>query len=191
MCVTVNTFVYVILGAIVKPIHRDNSRYSIKDSTQRWDFHIIALHSKVKSERSHYIAWKVTVPLTHLPLDKMVAISQATFANAFSRMKSFVFQLIFHWNVFLRMQINNVPALVQIMVWRCIGDNPLSEPMLTQFMTQFICGTKWKWVKLAKINCHWYMTLDMVLYEVYVIFTVWDPYSYILRDSVKPRDDKI
>ena len=30
-------------------------------------------------------------------------------------------------------QINNIPALVQIMAWRWPGDKPLSEPMLTQF----------------------------------------------------------
>ena len=29
--------------------------------------------------------------------------------------------------------INNIPALVQIMAWRRIGDKPLSEPMLTRF----------------------------------------------------------
>ena len=29
--------------------------------------------------------------------------------------------------------INNIPALVQIMAWRRPGDEPLSEPMLTQF----------------------------------------------------------
>ena len=29
--------------------------------------------------------------------------------------------------------IDNSPALVLIMAWRRIGDNPLSEPMLTRF----------------------------------------------------------
>ena len=29
--------------------------------------------------------------------------------------------------------IDNIPALVQIMAWRRIGDKPLSEPMLTRF----------------------------------------------------------
>ena len=40
------------------------------------------------------------VPLTHLPLDKMAAISQTIFSGAFSWMKSFVFWLKFHWNLF-------------------------------------------------------------------------------------------
>ena len=34
--------------------------------------------------------------------------------------------------------INNIPALVQIMAWRRIGDKPLSEPMLTQFTDAFM-----------------------------------------------------
>ena len=43
--------------------------------------------------------------LTHLPLDKMAAISQTTSSDAFSRMKSVVFWLKFHWSLFLRVQL--------------------------------------------------------------------------------------
>ena len=32
-------------------------------------------------------------------------------------------------------QINNIPSLFKIMAWRRIGDKPLSELMLTRFMT--------------------------------------------------------
>ena len=42
--------------------------------------------------------------LTHLPVDKVAAISQTIFSDAFSWMKSFVFWLNFHWNLFLRVQ---------------------------------------------------------------------------------------
>ena len=38
---------------------------------------------------------------THLPLDKMVTVSQKIFSNAFSWMNSFVFWLKFHWSSFL------------------------------------------------------------------------------------------
>ena len=31
--------------------------------------------------------------------------------------------------------INNLPALVQIMVWRCPGDKPLAEPMMVSLPT--------------------------------------------------------
>ena len=43
--------------------------------------------------------------LTHLPLDKMAAISQRIFSDAFLWMKSFVFWLKFHWSFFLRVQL--------------------------------------------------------------------------------------
>ena len=43
--------------------------------------------------------------LTHLPHDKMAAISQMMFSDAFSWMKSFVFCLKFHWSLFLRVQV--------------------------------------------------------------------------------------
>ena len=37
-----------------------------------------------------------------------------------------------------RSPIDNKPALVQIMAWRCVGDKPLSEPMLTQFTDAYM-----------------------------------------------------
>ena len=52
--------------------------------------------------------------------------------------------------------INNIPALVQIMAWRCPGDMPLSEPMMVNLPTQ-ICITRPQWVNLrtgSKIHKH-------------------------------------
>ena len=43
--------------------------------------------------------------LTHLTLDKMDAIPQIIFSDAFSWMKRFVFWLKFHWSLFLRVQL--------------------------------------------------------------------------------------
>ena len=43
--------------------------------------------------------------LTHLHLDKMVAISQTIFSDAFFWLKSFVFWLKFHWSLFPRVQL--------------------------------------------------------------------------------------
>ena len=42
-------------------------------------------------------------------------------------------------------QINNIPALVQIMVWRRPGDKPLSEPMMVSLLTN-TCVTRPQWV---------------------------------------------
>ena len=43
--------------------------------------------------------------LTHLPLDKMAAISGTIFSDAFSWMNSFAFWLKFHWSLFLSVQL--------------------------------------------------------------------------------------
>ena len=49
--------------------------------------------------------------LTHLPLDKMAAVSQTIFSDAWSWMKSFVFWLKFHWSLFLRVQLVKPPSI--------------------------------------------------------------------------------
>ena len=41
--------------------------------------------------------------------------------------------------------INNIPSLVQIMVWRCPGAKPLSEPMMVSLLTH-ICVIRPQWV---------------------------------------------
>ena len=46
-----------------------------------------------------------------------------------------------------KVRINNIPALVQIMTWRRIGDKPLSEPMMVNLLTH-ICVTRLQWVNL-------------------------------------------
>ena len=53
--------------------------------------------------------------------------------------------------------INNIPALVQIMAWRRLGDKPLSEPMVVKLPTH-ICVTRPQWVKPTQmfICCLWY-----------------------------------
>ena len=58
------------------------------------------------------------------------AISQTTFANAFSCMKSFIFTFKFYLSLFLR---DNNPALMLIMARRRIHEKPLSQTMLTRF----------------------------------------------------------
>ena len=43
--------------------------------------------------------------LTHWGRDQMDAISQTTFSRAFSSLKMAVFELNFHWNMFVRVQL--------------------------------------------------------------------------------------
>ena len=42
--------------------------------------------------------------------------------------------------------INNIPAMVQIMVWRCPGNKLLSEPMVVNLLTH-ICIVRPQWVR--------------------------------------------
>ena len=84
-------------------------------------------------------------PLTHWGQHKMAAIFQTTFSNAFSWMKMYELWLRFHW-FFSRGWINNIPALVQIMAWRRLGDKPLSEPMMVG-LPMHICVTRPQGVK--------------------------------------------
>ena len=77
--------------------------------------------------------------LTHLPLDKMAAISQPTFSNAFS-FKKISLKLIPNG------LISNILTLVQITACHLVGAKLLSEPMLTWFT-----DAKGRWVKL-KVN---------------------------------------
>ena len=50
-----------------------------------------------------------------------------------------------------KVQINNIPALVQIMDWRRVGDKPLSEPMMISLPTH-ICVTQPQWVNVTRTH---------------------------------------
>ena len=74
------------------------------------------------------------IHLTHWGWDKMAAISQTTFWNAFSLMKILVFRIKFDWSLFLRVQ------LTIIQYWCRTGVKLLSEPMMARLVTH-ICVT--------------------------------------------------
>ena len=44
-----------------------------------------------------------------------------------------------------KVQISNIPALVQIMAWCRLGDKPLSEPTMVKLLTR-ICVTRPQWI---------------------------------------------
>ena len=52
-----------------------------------------------------------------------------------------------------KVRINNIPALVQIMAWRRLGDKPLSEPMMVSLLTH-ICVTRPQWVNHDVTHIH-------------------------------------
>ena len=80
--------------------------------------------------------------LTHLTLDKMAAILQTIFSDAFSWMKSFVFWLKFLWCLFLMIQ------LTIIQYW-LLGAEQATSHYLNQGWPSSrtdICGTQERWV---------------------------------------------
>ena len=76
--------------------------------------------------------------LTHWGRDKMAVIFQTTFSKLFSWIKMYLFRLNLS-------EINNIPALVQIMAWCRPGDKPLSKPMLFSLLKD-MCVTWPQWV---------------------------------------------
>ena len=83
-------------------------------------------------ENSCHLALKFS--LTHRGRDKMAAISQTMFLDAFLWMKPFVYWLNFTFVP--KGPIDNVPALVNIMAWRQPGNKPLSQPMVVRLLMQ-------------------------------------------------------
>ena len=71
--------------------------------------------------------------LTYWGRDKMAAVFQTTFSNAFFFNENVQISIKISLKFVPKGHIHNIPALVQIMAWRQPGDKPLSEPMLTQF----------------------------------------------------------
>ena len=83
--------------------------------------------------------------LTHWGRDKMAAVSQTTFSYALSRISN-----IISLKFVLRGQINNIPALAQIMAWHRPGAKPLSKPVMVRSPT-LICVTWPQWVKHTRV----------------------------------------
>ena len=91
-------------------------------------------------------AIQLNILLTHLPLDKMAAILQTIFSNAFSWMKSFVFWLTFHLSLFLRVQL----VITQHWFRYWLGTYSAPSHYLNQcwhYSLTHTCGTRGRWVK--------------------------------------------
>ena len=86
----------------------------------------------------------------------MADIWQRTFSNAFSCMKIYEFRVIVHWSLFL-IQMNNIPALVQIMAWRRPGGRPSSESMMVSLLTHiYVSLPQLAWDEM------WYIKLGLL-----------------------------
>ena len=104
--------------------------------------------------------------LTHWSRDKMAAIFQTTFSNAFFSANVWISIKISLKSVH-KGAISNIPALVQIMAWRRPGDKPLSEPMMVRLPTH-ICVIPPQWVN----RCCLFDYMRKLM-EIYVSFSGW------------------
>ena len=84
--------------------------------------------------------------LTHWGRDEMDAIMQTTFSRAFFLKENVWILTKISLKFVPKGPIYNIPALVQIMAWRCPGDKPLSESMMDSLPTH-ICVTQPQCVK--------------------------------------------
>ena len=78
-----------------------------------------------------------------------------------------------------KVQLDNIPALVQIMVWHRPGDKPLSEPMMVSLLT-YICVTRRQWVK-CEVRVVTSSTLELLLGDnlsKHDDVTTWKRFSY-------------
>ena len=67
---------------------------------------------------------------------QMPTIFETMFSNALSWMRMHEFRLKFHWRLFPSVELTKcMPALVQIMDWRRLGDKLLSKPMMFTLLT--------------------------------------------------------
>ena len=78
--------------------------------------------------------------------------------------------------VVLKVSINKIPALVQIMAWRRPGDKLLSEPMMVSLLTH-ICITQPQWVK--SLGLDWMLSNKKHNFQFYV----WTQLLYIYNES--------
>ena len=85
--------------------------------------------------------------------DKMVAVSKTTFSILIKISRKFV----------AKSQINYIPSMVQIMVWRRPGDKPLSEPMMSS-LPAHLCITLPQGVNDPSLK-EW-IKIDLLLYFV-------------------------
>ena len=76
----------------------------------------------------------VPVAVNYWGQDKIDAILQTTFSNAFSWMENVWILLKISLKFVPKVWINNITALVQIMDWRRPGNEPLSEPVMVNFL---------------------------------------------------------
>ena len=86
--------------------------------------------------------------------------------------------------------INNIPALVRIMLWRRPGDKPLSEPMMDS-LPMHICVIRPQWVNILRLTqncCHF---TDDIFKSIFLNENVWTSLQISLKFVPKFRISNI
>ena len=155
-------------GLFTRPILHIYNRNSKKPKvTGNWSLHHLnTLNSQCNKRLKSFVIWYDSqLSLTYL-LRSIATHTSALTLNTFRPRQDGryfaddVLKCIFlNENVWISLkitlkfvpkgQINNIPALVQIMAWRRPGDKPSSEPMLV-FVPTHICVTRPQWVNMRR-----------------------------------------
>ena len=75
---------------------------------------------------------------THLPLDKMAAVLADVIFKCIFLNENDRILIRISLKFVPRCLVDNKPALVQVMAWRWLGDKPLPEPMMTEFIDTYM-----------------------------------------------------
>ena len=148
---------------VVTPYESFKNYNVAKKSTWRPCVHH-RMNSLSVSLYKHFLWWSTLTQIWSLPQQSEVIIVNAALdATAIYFADDIFKHTFFNENVWISIKIslkfvpkgpiNNIPALAQIMAWRCSGDKPLSEPMMVSLPTH-ICITRPQWV-----NKHFQMQL--------------------------------
>ena len=120
----------------------------------------------------------VILYLISFPVDKMAAISQTAFSNAFSWMKNFVFWFKFHWGLFLRVQLTISQHWFKL--W--LGTEQVPSHYLGQYWPSsltHICGTRGRWVIMVTLLCVITCAIVKRTFAVYLHF--WQALNSLQR----------
>ena len=118
-----------------------------------------------------------TDELTHWGRDKMAAISQTMFSNAFSWMKMYEFRLTFHWILFLRFQL----TIFQHWFRYWLGAVQATSHYLNQRWLVYWRIYQWvtppQWVNGMIHVCYnaWFLTIQWRLCKYNIPALFWQP----------------
>ena len=76
----------------------------------------------------------------------------------------------FYWKLSLRVQFNNIRALVQIMAWRGWGEKSLSEPVMVSLPTlNFVTRHQWALSSIILLHLLWCRTRCIISNIHYIV----------------------